>query len=318
MNRPFTLLNAQIPLFAGLWAVAGLLALAMSSCSLTAEQRTGLEGLLEAQDTVIQRYLEERTIGAFKTEDGIYYTVDARGNGPASDPDLVNDITYHYRLINGISIDTAENYSFIPNVASLMPAFTDMVPRMQVGDTYTMYIPSPFALGAQPFEINEQTVPANSILITTITLNEVRTITEQRDFELEGMLDFMEMEGVISDARLLDSTMYHVELIPGDGGPTIDSLDRVTIAYTGTFLDGQAFDSSEEFTFVVEGEGLSLIEGFDIGIQAMRFQEEAFILIPSWVGYGDTGTADRLIPPFATLVFRIQVNELLRNDISDL
>lgn len=73
--------------------------------------------------------------------------------------------------------------------------------------------------------------------------------------------------------------------------------DTVKIHYTGTFDDGNVFDSSEKrdpIEFVV-GEG-KVIKGFDKAVTGMKVDEEKDVKISPAQGYGERD--DRLVRPF--------------------
>lgn len=91
------------------------------------------------------------------------------------------------------------------------------------------------------------------------------------------------------------------------GGDTAAPGDRVTVHYTGKFLDGRVFDSS-----VVRGEPLQfvlgrgqVIEGWDKGVAGMRVGGTRMLTIPPEMGYGaqDYGP----IPGGSTLIFEVQL-----------
>lgn len=73
--------------------------------------------------------------------------------------------------------------------------------------------------------------------------------------------------------------------------------DTVKIHYTGTFDDGNAFDSSEKrdpIEFVI-GEG-KVIKGFDKAVTGMKVGEEKDVKISPTEGYGERD--DQLVRPF--------------------
>lgn len=90
-------------------------------------------------------------------------------------------------------------------------------------------------------------------------------------------------------------------------GDTAEVGNRVTVHYTGKFLDGKTFDSSvdrrEPFQFVL-GSG-QVIKGWDEGIQGMRVGGKRILIIPPQLGYGmqDYGP----IPGGSTLVFQVEL-----------
>lgn len=88
--------------------------------------------------------------------------------------------------------------------------------------------------------------------------------------------------------------------------------DTVLVHYTGKLLDGKVFDSSvsrgEPFQFVL-GMG-AVIRGWDEGIAQLRKGEKATLIIPSRIGYGAQGAGGGQIPPFATLIFDVELIDI--------
>jgi FKBP-type peptidyl-prolyl cis-trans isomerase len=73
-------------------------------------------------------------------------------------------------------------------------------------------------------------------------------------------------------------------------GKQAQAGNTVSVHYTGTTLDGNVFDSSrkddrEPLSFPL-GRG-AVIQGWDEGIAALREGDEAVLLIPSPLAYGE-------------------------------
>ena len=85
--------------------------------------------------------------------------------------------------------------------------------------------------------------------------------------------------------------------------------DLVEVHYSGTLLNGEKFDSSrdrdEPFSFTL-GKG-RVIAGWDEGIALLQVGDQARLIIPPQLGYGNRDLG--VIPPNSTLIFDV---ELLR------
>ena len=111
--------------------------------------------------------------------------------------------------------------------------------------------------------------------------------------------------------------MAHPELLiediePGEG-ENVKSGDTVVVHYVGILADGSVFDSSYDkgrtFSFTV-GKG-RVISGWEIGIENMREGGKRRLTIPPELGYGESGVRG-MIPPNATIIFEIEVVEILK------
>lgn len=112
-------------------------------------------------------------------------------------------------------------------------------------------------------------------------------------------------EGVVE----LPSGLLYEILVPGEGAKPKAS-DRVRVHYTGTLVDGTVFDSS-----VTRGQpaefGLSeVIPGWTEGLQHVQKGGKIKLYIPYQMAYGEQGRPP-VIPPRATLVFEVELLEIL-------
>jgi FKBP-type peptidyl-prolyl cis-trans isomerase len=91
-------------------------------------------------------------------------------------------------------------------------------------------------------------------------------------------------------------------------GPSPKVGDTVIASYAGRLLDGTPFDSSSAhggpFTFQV-GTG-QVIKGWDEAFLTMKKGARRTLIIPYWLGYGETGSPPS-IPGRATLVFDVEL-----------
>ena len=106
----------------------------------------------------------------------------------------------------------------------------------------------------------------------------------------------------------LPSGLQHQVLKEGNG-KSPKATDKVVCHYEGMLIDGTMFDSSiqrgEPATFPLNG----VIAGWTEGLQLMKEGAKYRFFIPYQLGYGERG-AGASIPPFATLVFDVELIEV--------
>ncbi|HEB95712.1 MAG TPA: FKBP-type peptidyl-prolyl cis-trans isomerase [Sedimenticola thiotaurini] len=111
--------------------------------------------------------------------------------------------------------------------------------------------------------------------------------------------------------KMTDSGLKYEDLAEGEG-PQAQAGQQVRVHYTGWLTDGTKFDSSldrnQPFDFPLGGG--RVIRGWDEGVQGMRVGGRRRLTIPPQLGYGAAG-AGGVIPPNATLVFEVELLEIL-------
>ena len=112
-------------------------------------------------------------------------------------------------------------------------------------------------------------------------------------------------EGVIT----LPSGLQYQVLKEGNGKKP-SAKDTVKCHYEGFLIDGTVFDSSvqrgEPATFPLQ----QVIAGWTEGLQLMQEGAKYRFFIPYRLAYGEGG-AGQMIPPFATLIFDVELREVI-------
>lgn len=107
------------------------------------------------------------------------------------------------------------------------------------------------------------------------------------------------------------SGLQYQVLQAGEGAkPTADSVVRVH--YKGTLLDGTTFDSSYDRNEPVVFPLTQVVAGWQEGITLMPVGSKYRFWIPSELGYGEQGTPGGPIGPNATLVFEVELLEIVQ------
>ena len=133
--------------------------------------------------------------------------------------------------------------------------------------------------------------------------------TQARRAREERMAKLDQIERRWPDAQETNDGVRYIITRRGEGRKARRG-ETAVVNYTGKFLDGRVFDTTEQkgpFSFPV-GAG-RVIPGWDRSVLDMRVGEERTVIIPPELGYGARG-AGGVIPPNAFLVFDIELVEL--------
>ncbi len=100
------------------------------------------------------------------------------------------------------------------------------------------------------------------------------------------------------------------EVISMGSGVKPSPEDQVRVHYTGTLIDGTEFDSSIERGEPAVFQVGQVIQGWQEGIQLMPAGSKFKFYIPYELGYGESGAGP--IPPFSTLIFDVELLEVIK------
>lgn len=271
--------------------------------------------MTEAYALENQQYLETNKAndGVQVTESGLQYIVLEKGDGASPTQDGFVTIHYRGKFIDGTEFDSSHSRgepATFP-VGRVIPGFTEALLLMQEGDTFEVTIPSDLAYGEDG--AGGGVIPGNSTLIfelellETLTAEELETLQQRRieAAKAEGV-EFLERNKSNEGVQVTESGLQYRVIEEGNGkSPTETSL--VTVNYSGKLTNGEEFDSSyrrgEPASFPLNG----VIRGWTEGLQLMKEGAKYEFFIPYELGYGERGTGSGSIPPYATLIFVVEL-----------
>jgi peptidylprolyl isomerase len=123
---------------------------------------------------------------------------------------------------------------------------------------------------------------------------------------LEKAEDFLAKNQKKSGVTSLDDNKLQYEIITPGTGKVVEQGNHPEINYTGKFVDGEVFGSSDE-TGPITLNLDHTIPGFKKGIVGMKEGEKRRLYIHPDLGYGVTGQ----LPPNSLLIFDV---EILKSD----
>ncbi|MFW5645136.1 MAG: FKBP-type peptidyl-prolyl cis-trans isomerase [Bacteroidota bacterium] len=111
------------------------------------------------------------------------------------------------------------------------------------------------------------------------------------------------------DIELESNGIYFLSWEKGTG-PPVEKGKHIWIHYEGKFLNGEFIDSSKRRNVPLDfiyGNEMYLIKGLEYAVGRMREGGKAMVLIPSELGFGPSGSAFGIVPPYTAMIYLIEV-----------
>jgi len=164
------------------------------------------------------------------------------------------------------------------------------------------------------YDVLNQNPPALDLNKVTQALQTLSQRAEEAQMAAFKALDeenkaFLEENKKASGVNTTESGLQYEVLSEGTGEtPKADSTVRVH--YTGSLIDGTVFNSSVKRGTPAEFPVNGVIKGWTEALQMMPVGSKWRLTIPHELAYGERG-AGASIPPFATLVFEVELLDIL-------
>lgn len=313
-------MNFRMPIRYGITMImAGLLLL--SACK---EDNSGQERR-DQEERYLQLYISSRYPDAERKENGLYYQEHKAGTGDspgAEDWLMVNHVGYEVpedKVFVSYIENVAEDNNLDPNKVALYgpfkmkngtvnQGFTEGVTLMKEGGQGTLIFPSTLGYGSSG---TSKVGPYTSLKYEIELLEVIPDIDAYETGKIGAYMDTIAAYDTIRDSGT--GALMYVIIDKATDGQLIENDSAVTLAYTGMLLDGRVFDSKDKldpYQFVM-GQA-EHITGWDLGLLRLREGEQARLVIPYPLAYGENGRTDqstglRTIPPYETLLFEIEV-----------
>jgi FKBP-type peptidyl-prolyl cis-trans isomerase len=238
------------------------------------------------------------------TSSGLKYAVVAKGSDGSGclSTDMVT-LQYTGYLLDGTRFDGTEagQPATFP-VHITIQGFQEALSVMTPGTRLKVVIPSKLAYGKTGFP---GAIPPDADLVFDMELIAVAPGPAPKPAPQSLPSPAFELPAA-EELSTTASGLQHKVVTAGAGrspGPT----ETVTVHYAGWLTDGTPFDNSyergETTSFPLNG----VIKGWTEGLQLMQEGGTSIFVIPSDLAYGPGGAGGGLIPPNATLVFRVEL-----------
>ncbi|MBA3683186.1 MAG: FKBP-type peptidyl-prolyl cis-trans isomerase [Bacteroidetes bacterium] len=107
---------------------------------------------------------------------------------------------------------------------------------------------------------------------------------------------------------------YWIDKPPPSDLPVTVYKNTVKLSYTGTFLNGRIFEQSPVNFEVSYGTPDQLIKGLNYVIKRLKKGQNAKIILPSRLAFGENGSTNGIIAPYTPLIYEIKIIDVKTND----
>jgi len=139
--------------------------------------------------------------------------------------------------------------------------------------------------------------------------------TQRNDANRAKEQQFLSDNGQKPEVTTTASGLQYEALVEGDGAKP-EATDTVKVYYEGKLTDGTVFDSRQAPDDPAQIPLSGVISGWSEGLQLMSVGSTYRLTIPSSLAYGERG-AGQIIPPFSTLIFTVQLLDIVKADAAD-
>jgi len=135
-----------------------------------------------------------------------------------------------------------------------------------------------------------------------------RRESEKATKTMEKEVGFLKENGAKPGVITTESGLQY-KIIREGIGLSPDDNDTIVVHYKGSLVDGTTFDSSYDRKEPITITAGQVIQGWGEGLKLMKAGGQYELYIPQNLAYGEQG-AGGVIPPFATLIFEMEVLEI--------
>ncbi|CAK9886147.1 MAG: FKBP-type 22 kDa peptidyl-prolyl cis-trans isomerase [Candidatus Erwinia impunctatus] len=137
---------------------------------------------------------------------------------------------------------------------------------------------------------------------------DAQRLEQQQEMAKEGQR-FLDENAQREETKVTESGLQYRVINAGEGAIP-SKTDRVRVHYTGKLIDGSVFDSSVQRGQPAEFPVNGVIAGWIEALTMMPVGSKWELVIPQQLAYGERG-AGAAIPPLSTLVFEVELLEIL-------
>ncbi|MDI1353546.1 MAG: FKBP-type peptidyl-prolyl cis-trans isomerase [bacterium] len=203
-----------------------------------------------------------------------------------------------------IRVDSGEKRNFLQNYVS----------KLSEGDSACLLIkPSDFFVQ----QFNSEKVPYFSLHDSVVRVNlKVERIYTVQTFQKVNdnlrVLETQQIENHFKDAREFEMArdeagFFWLDRPAPSRGESVKMGEEIKVVYRGQFMNGRYLESSAQQLEFIYGSPDQLLKGLNIVIGKLKLGQNAKIILPSRLAFGELGSSNGTVPPFTPLMYSIRV-----------
>lgn len=224
------------------------------------------------------------------------------------------DDSVFYANITDIQMQGSNSNSLISTVLKKVFVGDSVSLLIKASDFFEKYIQQP-----KPNSINNsEFIKIDFRIISSMSEQEYNNsmstfygwVDSPRDYELSAINDYIKTNNY--NFKEIESGIFYSVLEKGNGNkPSYGS--SVLLEFEGKTLNGKVFDSTKErkqlFSYNYGGQ-MQIIKGLEESVKLMTENEKAIVIIPSWLAFGELGSATGIIPPYTSVIYEVEIKKI--------
>lgn len=206
-----------------------------------------------------------------------------------------------------VRTDTNNNQNFIVNYVSQLEALDSVCILIKPKDFF-----------AQQFKVDTIPFFSKTDTCVKIFLKLKALFTEEEFLKVQQDLELNEMRQIYkfytteaeANAAMDPAGFYWVEKSGIGKGNEIKIGTTVSIAYEGYFLNGRFLEKSGKDFDLKYGTPDQLLKGLNYVIAGLKMGQNAKIILPSRLAFGENGSSNGIVPPFTPLMYKIKITDI--------
>ena len=224
--------------------------------------------------------------------------ISARSESQESTKETVDSVTYLIGVNAGIMFTGNDFFDEISeiNVDEFNAGLTDAVKAGLPSDPYAEDPTWMKKFKYSPYEMNRM-------------LTDYLAARSAYKAELNKLIGefFLEDNAKKQGVQTTESGLQYVLHVEGEGDK-VQPDDKVVVNYIGTLIDGTEFDANDGMTF----QANHVIPGWTEGLGLMGKGGRATLFIPAELAYGERAPRGSVIAPNSTLIFEVEIVDIIR------